>query len=342
MKQCGLTLLPIEQVAAVYGAVTSLLMLVLWPRLVDPLMMLVTRLEWLAATAVLVGLSYLVGRRPSAATGSSLASPRATWLSPLSVLSLLRAIVQTAFLILWYPDTYEFNRSFDNLDHHFAALDLQLFGSQPSLEFSRLLSSSFWSEAFNLGYWSYYPMIALLALAVLFKWRDTSRSSRFSHVTSVIMAAFFLYYLIYIFVPVAGPQFYFEAVGVDAIAQGHFPSLGTYFSSHTEMLPAPGDSSGLFYNLVSGAQATGERPTAAFPSSHIGISTIVLLLAYRHVPRLLIVLLPLWGLLCCATVYIQAHYLVDAIAGLASAPLMLWLAQWMVRPLFGIDAQQDG
>ncbi|MCR4995438.1 MAG: phosphatase PAP2 family protein [Bacteroidales bacterium] len=151
-------------------------------------------------------------------------------------------------------------------------------------------------------------------------------SGTFSRVTTIIMTAFFLYYLIYIFLPVSGPQFYFQAVGVDEIMQGHFPALGTYFSSHTDMLPAPGNPDGLFYRLVSSAQATGERPTAAFPSSHIGISTIVLLLARRHAPRLLLILIPLWALLCCATVYIQAHYLIDAIAGLLTAPLILWIA----------------
>jgi membrane-associated phospholipid phosphatase len=111
---------------------------------------------------------------------------------------------------------------------------------------------------------------------------------------------------------------------------GHFPSLGTYFSSHLEALAPPGWTDGLFYQLVAGAQEAGERPTAAFPSSHIGISTIVLILARRHAPRLLFLFLPLWALLCCATVYIRAHYLVDAIAGLISAPIILWLAEKII------------
>lgn len=32
--------------------------------------------------------------------------------------------------------------------------------------------------------------------------------------------------------------------------------------------------------------------------------------------RLVVILLPFFVFLCCATVYIQAHYLIDAIAGL--------------------------
>lgn len=347
-------LIPIEKVAAVYCILTSLLMVVLWPRLDNPLGMISTRVIWLLMTITLVLLTTPLRRllrhlshtsttadQTTASTSTAIPLSLGTFLQ--SHLSpFLRTIAQLAYLILWYPDTYEFNRIFDNLDHRFAALDLHLFGCQPSLTFSNLLPGTFWSEAFNLGYWSYYPSIALLAFAVLYmEWKESRTTageithSPFILVTTTILTAFFLYYLVYIFLPVAGPQFYFQAVGVNEIVQGHFPALGTYFSSHNEMLPAPGNPDGLFYQLVSSAQATGERPTAAFPSSHIGISTIVLLLARRHVPRLLIILLPLWFLLCCATVYIQAHYLVDAIAGLISAFCVLPLAEWLLHPLFG-------
>ena len=293
--------------------------------------MALLRVEWLAMTLAFVFLPALLKKH--------YALPFVN-----HTLTFLRTVAQLAWLILWYPDTYEFNRCFNNLDHHFAALDLSLFGCQPSLVFSQLLPNVAWSEAFCLGYWSYFPMIALLSLVVLFKPSVNNNGIRtidiqtsiiqFKTVTSTILAAFFIYYAIYIFLPVAGPQFYFQAVGIEDITQGHFPALGTYFSIHTEMLPTPGDPDGFFYRLVSSAQATGERPTAAFPSSHIGISTILLLLARRHVPRLLIILLPLWVLLCCATVYIQAHYLVDSIAGLISAPFILMLAQFCLSGEF--------
>lgn len=300
-----------------YCAATSVLMVVMMPRLVDPIGMALMRLEWLAMTLVLVGISKVK-------TDGVI---REKYILP--IFTFLRTVAQLAWLILWYPDTYEFNRCFNNLDHIFAAADLQLFGCQPSLVFSELLPGVVWSEAFCLGYWSYFPMIALLSCVVLWKTRTSFAAPRstFSSLTTTILTAFFLFYFIYIFLPVAGPQFYFEAVGVDTIEAGHFPALGTYFSSHTEMLPSPGYKDGFFYHLVSSAQATGERPTAAFPSSHIGISTILLLLARRHAPRLLFILLPLWTLLCCATVYIQAHYLVDAIAGLLCGPLILFLSR---------------
>ena len=79
------------------------------------------------------------------------------------------------------------------------------------------------------------------------------------------------------------------------------------------------------------AQSSGERPTAAFPSSHIGISLIIVMLAYRINRRIFAVMLPVFLLLCCATVYIKAHYLVDAIAGLLSGTMLYYLTSWVYR-----------
>lgn len=347
MKNKVISFLAVEKVAAVYCALTCVLMLIMMPRLVDPVGMTVMRVEWLAMTLCLA-----FAQRFTARFFASPDRERVGVGLHSSIFTFIRVSAQMAWLAVWYPDTYEFNRSFNNLDHLFAAADQSLFGCQPSLEFSQALPSAFWSEAFNLGYWSYFPMIGLLLVTIFIlesrkpstinphpsslnrpPWGTTGGSSPFLSVAATILTAFFLYYVIYIFLPVVGPQFYFQAVGISEIQQGHFPVLGTYFSSHTEMLPPPGWADGLFSRLVAMAHEAGERPTAAFPSSHIGISTLLLLLARRHAPKLLFVLVPLWALLCCATVYIQAHYLVDAIAGLISAPLALWAASRLVKRL---------
>jgi len=332
MKGCKVTLLPIEKISAWYCALTSVLMVVMMPRLADPVEMLLTRVEWLALTAAVIVLSYYLTHSPRTKNISNFN------LSIFQLSTFLRVLAQMAWLPRWYPDTYEFNRTLPNLDHLFAAYEQSLFSCQPSIAFSQALPGALWSEAFNLGYFSYFPMIAALVITIfILESRNpltiNHKPSTFNTVSATIQTAFYLYYLIYIFVPVTGPQFYFQAVGIDEILQGHFPALGTYFSSHTEMLPAPGWTDGLFNHLVAMAHEAGERPTAAFPSSHIGISTIVMMLAYRHAPRILPYLLPLWALLCCATVYIQAHYVIDAIAGLLTAPLALYLATRLTRKL---------
>ena len=81
----------------------------------------------------------------------------------------------------------------------------------------------------------------------------------------------------------------------------------------------PGWKDGFFYDLVIKAHEAGERPTAAFPSSHVGITTVLLLLAWSSGSRrLFFVVLPLFVLMCLATFYIQAHYVIDVFGGLVS------------------------
>ena len=64
----------------------------------------------------------------------------------------------------------------------------------------------------------------------------------------------------------------------------------------------------------------GEHPTAAFPSSHVGISIIALLLAWRSRSKgLVFALLPFVVLICFATVYIRAHYAIDVLGGIIAA-----------------------
>ena len=107
-----------------------------------------------------------------------------------------------------------------------------------------------------------------------------------------------------------------------------------YFNHNDILLPGPGFDHGFFYNLVEASQEVGERPTAAFPSSHVGISTIIMIMAYRVNKKLCCFLAPFYVLLCCATVYIQAHYLIDVIAGWVSAVCIYIAATWMYKRWF--------
>ena len=146
------------------------------------------------------------------------------------------------------------------------------------------------------------------------------------------MASFFAYYVIFVLVPVAGPTFYYKAVGIDQITAGIFPNIHDYFNSHTDCLPSPGYTDGIFYHLVEEAKAAGERPTAAFPSSHVGISTVIMFLVWHTKNRrMFYCFIPFYVFLCLATVYIQAHYAVDALAGLLSGTLFYLLFMFLSR-----------
>ena len=320
--------LAIEKIGLAWVVLTSVLMLFIWDELAAPWELVATRAGWLVSTGVL---AY------------------AGWRWAGRVTEFLRYAVALGWLAVWYPETYELNRWRQNLDHIFAQAEWSLFGCQPALELHQWLDSAVWSELFNLGYFSYFPMIIVLVVTLTVKsWGREDKSPGVPgrakrqgraqeldvpRVAAVILTSFFIYYIMYIALPVAGPQFYFAAIGIDNAAAGVYPAIGDYFNTHTEMLPAPGWSDGLFQHLVALTQASGERPTAAFPSSHIGVSTIILMLTWKYARRLTVVFAPLWLLLCGATVFIQAHYVVDAICGLLTAPVVLWLARLIVRAL---------
>jgi membrane-associated phospholipid phosphatase len=298
----------VERISLIYNAITTILIVLLYSRMDHPGMML---LERVGIVAITFGLIYLYQKYPCRLS------------------AFVRMVVQMSFLAYWYPDTFEFNRLFPNLDCFFASAEQWLFNCQPSVEFSKLCPDIWFSEPFNMGYFAYYPLIAIVAIYYFvfkFEW--------FEKASFVIVTSFFLYYLIYIFVPVAGPQFYFPAIGMDNVEACNFLSIGDYFNHNAILLPGPNFEQGLFFDLVEASQEVGERPTAAFPSSHVGISTILMIMAWRVNKKLCYGLTPFYVLLCCATVYIQAHYLIDVFAGWISAIAIYILSTWMYKKWF--------
>ena len=226
--------------------------------------------------------------------------------------------LQLLLLGWWYPETFEFNRHFPNLDYLFATYEQALCGCQPALLFSQAFTHPVFSELMHLGYSSYFPLIAIVTLFYFFR-----RYDQFLRAEFILLTAFFIYYVIFIFLPVTGPQYYYLAVGFDEIAKGVFPDVGNYFATHMEKATTPGWSDGFFYSLVEGMHDAGERPTAAFPSSHVGITTILMILAYRSRCKTLFwCMMPFFVLMCFATVYVQAHYVIDVIAGWISAAVI--------------------
>lgn len=308
-------LVSVEYAGLAYNLITSILILILSDRMDNDAILLEQRFYIVVITFAMVYFYKIF---------------------PCKMVMLLRIVMQLAFLTYWYPDTYQFNRLFINRDHWFASFEQWAFGCQPSLLFHSLLPQIWWSEAFNFGYFAYYFMIAFVVFFYFF-----CRYKEFERTAFILISSFFIYYLVFIALPVAGPQYYFQAIGVENAMNGHFPPVGSYFLYHTEMLPNPGDGSGFFHQMVESSQEAGERPTAAFPSSHVGVSTIVMLLAWRTKNQwLFFCLLPVYILLCCATVYIQAHYLTDAICGFLSAICVYYLTAWIFKKIYNYESKR--
>ena len=290
-----------EILTLIYIGITTVMTVGNWDEIDQPLRLLIARSAILAG----MGVFYAIYR---------IIPCRLTWL--------LRSMFPLALLAYWYPETYTFARCYPYYDHIFAQADMTLTGLQPSIEFSKNVTSLFWCEALNMGYYSFYFMLGGMLLFVLFaRFKDSERY------VFIFLGSFFIYYLIFEFLPVAGPYYYFKAIGIDEARRGNYPDLGHYFATHGELIHA--EVRGLFSKLVYDIQEAGENPVGAFPSSHVGMSTVTMLIAWDTRNRWLFwCMMPFYILLCAATVYIMAHYMVDTIAGLISAVMLFYLMNW--------------
>ncbi|HLP04338.1 MAG TPA: phosphatase PAP2 family protein [Paludibacter sp.] len=297
MKAKSIRFLPVEKLTFLYMSITSLVILLLLPGPQVVFALLGKRFLFLL---VIFGLSYL-------------SSIKSNW-----TIKFLRYAFIGGLLIYWYPETYDINRLISNRDYWLAGIEQHIFGFQPALLFNKLYPQHWIAEIMNLGYLSYYPLIICTSIYFYFKDRKY-----FKYFFFVVLFSFFCYYLIFNLFPAAGPQYYYQAIGLENASSGIFPRIGLYFSNHKELQSM--DDSGFFSRLVQNTQMVGERPTAAFPSSHVGISTLILILLLKNRRYLyLACITPLYVALVGATVYIQAHYVIDVVAGFVTAFLFYY------------------
>ncbi|WP_243347041.1 phosphatase PAP2 family protein [Parabacteroides sp. FAFU027] len=292
--------LAVEKITFAYILFTTILILSVMGRLANPLELVGLRLMIAVTIFILAYFNSL----------------RHWW-----VVKLARYAFVGALLSFWYPDTYEINRALINHDYLLAGWEQMIFGCQPALLFRQAIPQHWFSELVNMGYFAYYPIILGSSLYFFFFGKK-----HFEHFFFVVLCSFYIYYIIYILFPTAGPQYYFPAIGLENVHAGIFPEVGRYFNYHST-LNETANNSGIFFKMVEHTQQVGERPTAAFPSSHVGISTLILLLIWRKRRyRLLAAIIPFYICLVMATVYIEAHYLIDVIAGLITAGLFYYLS----------------
>lgn len=273
-----------------YAIVSALVIFFTWTNIDNPQMLLWQRVSFLSGTLAL----WVVYK-----------------LWPCRLMIGLRIAYLLVMLGFWYPDTYEINKQFGCLDHIFASYEQDLFGFQPALLFSKAFGSVIVSELMYMGYVSYYLFFVVTVYVVFFK-----SYQQVEKVSFLILAAFFVCYSLYLVMPVVGPQYYYPAIGEDAVMRGSFTDIEAYFRDSIGEIHGPGWTKGIFYYLCQIAHQSGERPTAAFPSSHVAIATLVMCIVARmRMWRYFLFLAIPYIFLCLSTVYIMAHYAIDAMAG---------------------------
>ncbi len=185
-------------------------------------------------------------------------------------------------------------------DPYIIAVDRWLFGELPNLWVQGLVHPLL-TEIMQLSYSVYWITIPL-GLAVFYVARRYNDCENLLHYITV---TFFLSYAFFILIPVAGPRFYIA----DQIKVSY---QGLFFARY----------------LREFVQSAGLRG-GAFPSSHVGVATVILIYVWNYRPRLAaLVFLPLVIALSLATVYGQYHYFTDVLAGLLMG---LSIGFWAIR-----------
>ncbi len=200
-------------------------------------------------------------------------------------------------LAYFYPETANFNLLFfQPFDHYIIAFEESLIGTELSLDFSKIIPNLWFNEWLSMGYFSFYFLIFGTTFIIYLKNKEQTLRIIF-----IIMVSFFFFYVIFIVFPVVGPQYYYHSPDSEVPL--------AYFFSHAVKI----------------VQDAGERPTGAFPSSHAGITTILLFISYHYHKKAFPLLLFFAFPLVLATVYLKAHYVSDVLAGLIVAPIFYYL-----------------
>ena len=173
-----------------------------------------------------------------------------------------------------------------------------LFGDQISRAWWQQAPSGFWSTVLHGAYLSYYVIIPLPPLY----FAATRNLVALRRSVFLIMTAFIICYLFFVFFPVAGPYYQFDRPTGDFVAN---PLARTVY----------------------GILASGSSYGAAFPSSHVAATVAAVAAAWWEKPRLGLVLLVPTLFLIIGVVYTQMHYGVDVLAGLAVAGMAVAIAR---------------
>ena len=175
-------------------------------------------------------------------------------------------------------------RIYDDLVQRWEA---SLFGGQPSRDWWRAYPSAGWSFVLHGAYLAYYAILAFPPIWLASR-GNTEGIRRFLF---MVMTAFVVCYVFFIFMPVAGPYYMFPR------PEGPFVE-------------------NVMARMVYGALEEGSSYGAAFPSSHVAATVAALFASWRADRALGWILLLPTILLIVSVVYCQMHYAVDALAGL--------------------------
>ena len=238
---------------------------------------------------------------------------------PGRVLEFLRHFYPVLLYTAFFCETGSVNRMFypDYLDPMVARWEQSLFGCQSSVLFMEKLPWLAVSELFYASYCSYYFMVGGVGIALFLRSRQ-----QFFHYVSVLSFLFYVCYLIYVLLPIIGPRAFFHQV------EGYALPQATQQLAVTDVYPQAVQA-GVFFRLMRWVYRVFEAPGAALPSSHVAVALCTVYFSFRYLPRIRYLHLAVAVLLCFSTVYCRYHYLLDVVAGLVAAAVLIPMGNWL-------------
>lgn len=179
-------------------------------------------------------------------------------------------------------------------DEIIRAADVALFGVHVHEVWMPAMPAVWFSEVMHLVYFVYDPLILVLPIAAGLRGRRAAQRD----MTFRLLVTYLGCYVLYLAFPVDGP-------------------------SNTMTRYAGDLTGGFYYRLVQGVIGVGDSLGTAFPSSHVAGATTIAVFAWRWYRPAAAALLTVEAAgVFVATVYTQNHYAIDAVAGLATDPLI--------------------
>ena len=166
-----------------------------------------------------------------------------------------------------------------------------LFFAVPPAVWMHQHVASWLIEFLEFGYFAFYPLYPVFG-GMYWGWRKQPRfAGAFRRLTDALSVGYVLCYTTYLFFPTQSPA---NRLGVQQIASAH---------------------GGPFQAMVQFIQNRGGVHGNAFPSAHIMLAFVVLMFAYRFLPRVAPWLLIPVLLMSVGAVYDGYHYASDVVAG---------------------------
>jgi membrane-associated phospholipid phosphatase len=192
-----------------------------------------------------------------------------------------------------------------DFDWELARIDYWMFGAHPTVWLERFTWPVL-TELFQISYTAYYFLPVILGALLWSKgWFD-----RFHYFVFVAVLGFYLSYLGYIAVPAIGPRFIMAG-------EQSIPLTGVFT-----------------FRFIRETLDRAEGITRdCFPSGHTELTLLVLYYAKRFHRRTFWLMLPAGSALIISTVYLRYHYVIDIIAGVALAFLVILIAPSLYRAL---------